>query len=79
MRRWPPAIPWRIGSRRQHSLTAQPLGRIGAQPFELLKTRHLSDVLVLSEDRICTTMIEMLNVEGIVLEPAGALAIEAVG
>ncbi|WP_170480981.1 threonine ammonia-lyase IlvA [Ruegeria arenilitoris] len=54
------------------------VGRIGAKPFELLKTRHLSDVLVLSEDRICTTMIEMLNVEGIVLEPAGALAIEAI-
>ncbi|CUK13630.1 L-threonine dehydratase biosynthetic IlvA [Ruegeria denitrificans] len=54
------------------------VGKIGAKPFELLKDRHLSDVLVLSEDRICTTMIEMLNVEGIVLEPAGALSIEAV-
>ncbi len=54
------------------------VGRIGAKPFELLKSHHLSDVLVLSEDRICTTMIEMLNVEGIVLEPAGALAVEAV-
>ncbi len=54
------------------------VGRIGAKPFELLKSRHLSDVLVLSEDRICATMIEMLNVEGIVLEPAGALAVEAV-
>ena len=29
------------------------------------------------EDRICATMIEMLNVEGIVLEPAGALAVDA--
>ncbi len=55
------------------------VGKIGAKPFELLKSRHLSDVHVLSEDRICTTMIEMLNVEGIVLEPAGALAIEALG
>ncbi|WP_037314667.1 threonine ammonia-lyase IlvA [Ruegeria halocynthiae] len=55
------------------------VGKIGAKPFDLLKDRHLSDVLVLSEDRICTTMIEMLNVEGIVLEPAGALAIEAIG
>ncbi|WP_170761040.1 threonine ammonia-lyase IlvA [Ruegeria lacuscaerulensis] len=54
------------------------VGKIGAKPFELLKDRHLSDVLVMSEDRICATMIEMLNVEGIVLEPAGALAIEAV-
>jgi len=55
------------------------VGRIGEKPFELLRDRHLSDVLTLSEDRICTTMIEMLNVEGVVLEPAGALAIEAVG
>ncbi|WP_171175236.1 threonine ammonia-lyase IlvA [Ruegeria sp. HKCCD8929] len=54
------------------------VGRIGDKPFELLKTRHLSDVLTLSEDRICATIIEMLNVEGIVLEPAGALAVEAV-
>ena len=55
------------------------VGRIGEKPFELLRNCHLSDVLTLSEDRICTTMIEMLNVEGIVLEPAGALAVEAVG
>ncbi len=33
----------------------------------------------IAEDRICTTIIEMLNIEGIVLEPAGALAIEALG
>jgi len=55
------------------------VGRIGDLPFELLKHVHLSDVLTLSEDRICTTIIEMLNVEGIVLEPAGALSVEALG
>ncbi|WP_146347636.1 threonine ammonia-lyase IlvA [Falsiphaeobacter marinintestinus] len=54
------------------------VGRIGEQPFDLLKNRHLSDVMVLSEDRICVTMIEMLNVEGIVLEPAGALSVAAI-
>ncbi len=54
------------------------VGRIGDLTFDLLKDRHLSDVLVLEEDRICTTLVEMLNVEGIVLEPAGALAIEAI-
>lgn len=27
------------------------------------------------EDRVCVTMLEMLNVEGIVLEPAGALSV----
>lgn len=52
------------------------VGRIGSKSFELLRNTPLSDVLALGEDRICTTMIEMLNVEGIVLEPAGALSIE---
>ena len=33
-------------------------------------------MLAAPEDRICTTILEMLNVEGIVLEPAGALAID---
>ncbi|WP_164661475.1 threonine ammonia-lyase IlvA [Tropicibacter sp. Alg240-R139] len=54
------------------------VGRIGEKTFDLLRNVHLSDVHVLSGDRICTTMIEMLNIEGIVLEPAGALAVEAV-
>lgn len=54
------------------------VARIGERPFEMLKQAHLSDVFVLPEDRICTTMIEMLNVEGIVLEPAGALAVAAI-
>ncbi|MBK0326050.1 threonine ammonia-lyase IlvA [Rhodobacteraceae bacterium F11138] len=53
------------------------VGRIGERPFQLLRDTALSDVIVLSEDRICTTMIELLNVEGIVLEPAGALSVEA--
>ncbi|PCH75397.1 MAG: threonine dehydratase [Rhodobacteraceae bacterium] len=55
------------------------VGRIGALPFELLKHVPLSDSLTLEEDRISATIIEMLNVEGIVLEPAGALAVEALG
>ncbi|MCL4151112.1 UNVERIFIED_CONTAM: hypothetical protein GTU68_007121 [Idotea baltica] len=55
------------------------VGRIGEKTFELLKDFPLSDVIVLHEDRICSTMIEMLNVEGIVLEPAGALSVEALG
>jgi len=55
------------------------VGRIGVMPFALLQHVPLPDVLSISEDRICTTMLEMLNVEGIVLEPAGALAVEALG
>ena len=55
------------------------VGRIGVQPFNLLKDTPLSSSLVLSEDSICTTIIEMLNVEGIVLEPAGAMSVQALG
>ncbi|MQY41878.1 threonine ammonia-lyase IlvA [Epibacterium sp. SM1969] len=55
------------------------VGRIGAKPFELLKHVPVPDALTIDEDRICSTILEMLNVEGIVLEPAGALAVEALG
>lgn len=53
------------------------VGRIGDRPFALLQHTHLSDTVTISEDRVCGTIIEMLNLEGIVLEPAGALAVEA--
>ena len=53
------------------------VAKIGMRTFARLKDVDIADVLHLSEDRICTTIIEMLNVEGIVLEPAGALAVEA--
>lgn len=33
--------------------------------------------MLLSENAICVTIIDMLNVEGVVLEPAGALSITA--
>jgi threonine dehydratase len=55
------------------------VGRIGVLTYELLKNVPLGDVLTLAEDRISATILEMLNVEGIVLEPAGALAVEALG
>ena len=53
------------------------VAQIGVQNYDRLKSVDPKSVLSVSEDRICTTLIEMLNVEGIVLEPAGALAIEA--
>ncbi|WP_424943576.1 threonine ammonia-lyase IlvA [Aliiroseovarius crassostreae] len=53
------------------------VARIGAQPFEVLKSVPRSQVHAIPEDRICTTMLEMLNVEGVVLEPAGALSVDA--
>lgn len=53
------------------------VARIGQRTFARLSDVSSDDVLSIPEDRICITIIEMLNVEGIVLEPAGALSIEA--
>lgn len=53
------------------------VARIGAQTFTHLADVAPEHVLIAPEDRICVTILEMLNVEGIVLEPAGALAIDA--
>lgn len=52
------------------------VARIGAKTFAWLKDTPASRVHTVSEDRLCTTMVEMLNIEGIVLEPAGALSID---
>lgn len=53
------------------------VAQIGEKTFARLRDIDPSNVLAIAEDRLCTMLIEMLNVEGIVLEPAGALAIEA--
>jgi len=53
------------------------VARIGQENFKALRDIPAEHVLLAPEDRICTTMVEMLNVEGIVLEPAGALAVDA--
>ncbi|MFL2785586.1 MAG: threonine ammonia-lyase IlvA [Paracoccaceae bacterium] len=53
------------------------VGQIGALTFARLKEVGQENLLRIPEDRICTSMVEMLNLEGIVLEPAGALAIDA--
>ncbi|KIN78869.1 threonine ammonia-lyase IlvA [Sulfitobacter mediterraneus] len=55
------------------------VAKIGARTFARLKGISPDDVMDLDEDRICNTIVEMLNVEGIVLEPAGAMSIEALG
>lgn len=53
------------------------VAQIGARTFARLADLDPSRSLVIDEDRLCTTMLEMLNIEGIVLEPAGALAVDA--
>jgi threonine dehydratase len=53
------------------------VGQIGIRTFERLKDVGVANSLTIQEDRLCTTILEMLNVEGIVLEPAGALSVDA--
>lgn len=52
------------------------VARVGVNTFAMLDWVQPDQVLLAPEDRICVTMLEFLNVEGIVLEPAGALAVD---
>jgi len=53
------------------------VAKIGVLPFAALAKTPSEQVLAVPEDRICITILDMLNVEGVVLEPAGALSIDA--
>ena len=52
------------------------VAKVGNLNYEILKNISLSSVLSVPENRICVTMLEMLDIEGIVLEPAGALSVD---
>ncbi len=52
------------------------VARVGDLTFARLKSIDPAQILLAPEDRICITMLDMLNVEGIVLEPAGALSVD---
>lgn len=52
------------------------VARLGDKTFAALTWVKPEEVLLAPEDRICVTMLEMLNIEGIVLEPAGALSVD---
>lgn len=53
------------------------VARIGDANFEALRRFSPDQVMAVPENALCVTMTEMLNVEGVVLEPAGALALTA--
>ncbi|MGB6117603.1 MAG: threonine ammonia-lyase IlvA [Mesorhizobium sp.] len=53
------------------------VAEIGKEPLRHLSRFSPDDVHLVPENRLCSTMLEMLNIEGVVLEPAGALAIDA--
>ncbi|MGB0316233.1 MAG: threonine ammonia-lyase IlvA [Flavobacteriaceae bacterium] len=51
--------------------------QVGVLPFEICKS-DLTEVVRVHEGKICQTILDLYNKEGIVAEPAGALAIAAV-
>lgn len=53
------------------------VARIGELTFAALRKVPQAHVLAAPEDRICVTILDMLNTEGVVLEPAGALSVDA--
>ena len=53
------------------------VAEIGVRNFEILRRFRPDQVLIVPENAICLTMTRILNTEGIVLEPAGALSISA--
>jgi threonine dehydratase len=53
------------------------VARVGDLTFKALADHARTSVILAPEDRICATIVELLNVEGLVLEPAGALALDA--
>ncbi|PCK86472.1 threonine dehydratase [Rhizobium sophoriradicis] len=54
------------------------VARIGDLNFAALRDFPASQVQLMPENAICVTIQEMLNVEGVVLEPAGALSLTAI-
>jgi len=50
--------------------------QVGKLPFKICK-KHLDQILVIPEGKICQTILEVYNKDGIVAEPAGAMAIAA--
>lgn len=53
------------------------VAQIGALNWEILQRFAPEDVTLIPEDQLCVTILDMLNHEGVVLEPAGALEVEA--
>ncbi|KQV28171.1 threonine dehydratase [Rhizobium sp. Root1203] len=54
------------------------VARIGDLNFAALSGFPADQVMLMPENAICVTISEMLNVEGVVLEPAGALSLTAI-
>ena len=53
------------------------VAEMGAVPFAVIKDYLPMTTALIPENRLCGTILKILNIEGIVLEPAGALSIDA--
>jgi threonine dehydratase len=53
------------------------VAEMGDVPFAVLANWARKTTALIPEGRLCSTMLKFLNIEGIVLEPAGALSIDA--
>ncbi len=54
------------------------VGRVGDRTFEIVR-ELVDDVVAVDEGAVCTEMLELYQTEGIIAEPAGALASAALG
>jgi threonine dehydratase len=59
-----------------HFVDGAAVRRIGDKTFTIF-TCYVDDVLKVPEGKVCTTMIELYQNEGIIAEPAGALPVSA--
>ena len=50
--------------------------RVGALPYQICR-EILSDMLLVPEGKVCTTILKLYNDDAIVVEPAGALSVAA--
>ena len=53
------------------------VAEVGRQNYDALQDFSADQVMLIEENAVCVTISELLNSEGFVLEPAGALAITA--
>ena len=51
--------------------------KIGKIPFEICKN-YLDEMLLVPEGKICQTILDLYNKDGIVVEPAGAIGVSAI-
>lgn len=50
--------------------------KVGEKNFQICK-EIIDDIILIPEGKVCTTILQLYNEEGIVVEPAGALSISA--